>query len=129
MQESWTLNALLLKLTEIWKRQQNFFVKKGIAKAAKKADRVAAEGLTGIAVNGNVAAIVELNSETDFVAKNDQFVALVKETAELIASKKPATNEEALALETASGITLEAELVQATATIGEKNYFPSFCSN
>ena len=41
---------------------------KGIAKAAKKADRVAAEGLTGIAVNGNVAAIVELNSETDFVA-------------------------------------------------------------
>lgn len=99
---------------------------KGIAKAAKKADRVAAEGLTGIAVNGNVAAIVELNSETDFVAKNDQFVALVKETAELIASKKPATNEEALALETASGITLEAELVQATATIGEKITFRRF---
>ena len=99
---------------------------KGIAKAAKKADRVAAEGLTGIAVNGNVAAIVELNSETDFVAKNDQFIALVKETAELIASKKPATNEEALALETASGITLEAELVQATATIGEKITFRRF---
>ena len=65
---------------------------KGIAKAAKKADRVAAEGLTGIAVNGNVAALVELNSETDFVAKNDQFVALVKETAELLAASKPANS-------------------------------------
>ncbi|MFZ2768654.1 MAG: translation elongation factor Ts, partial [Lactococcus raffinolactis] len=48
---------------------------KGIAKAAKKADRVAAEGLTGVYVDGNVAALVEVNSETDFVAKNDQFVA------------------------------------------------------
>ena len=50
---------------------------KGIAKAAKKADRVAAEGLTGVYVDGNVAALVEVNSETDFVAKNDQFVSLV----------------------------------------------------
>ena len=46
---------------------------KGIAKAAKKADRVAAEGLTGVYVDGNVAALVEVNSETDFVAKNEQF--------------------------------------------------------
>ena len=99
---------------------------KGIAKAAKKADRVAAEGLTGIAVNGNVAALVELNSETDFVAKNDQFVALVKEAAELIAANKPANNEEALAIQTASGVTLEQELVQATATIGEKITFRRF---
>ena len=50
---------------------------KGMAKAAKKADRVAAEGLTGVSVDGSVAAAVEVNSETDFVAKNDQFVALV----------------------------------------------------
>lgn len=99
---------------------------KGIAKAAKKADRVAAEGLTGIATNGNVAALVELNSETDFVAKNDQFVALVKEAAELIAANKPANNEAALALETASGATLEEALVQATATIGEKITFRRF---
>ncbi|AYG01236.1 translation elongation factor Ts [Lactococcus allomyrinae] len=99
---------------------------KGIAKAAKKADRVAAEGLTGIAVDGNVAALVELNSETDFVAKNDQFVALVKETAELIAANKPANNEEALAIKTASGATLEESLVQATATIGEKITFRRF---
>lgn len=99
---------------------------KGIAKAAKKADRVAAEGLTGIAVDGNVAALVELNSETDFVAKNDQFVALVKETAELIAANKPVNNEEALAIKTASGATLEESLVQATATIGEKITFRRF---
>lgn len=99
---------------------------KGIAKAEKKADRIAAEGLTGIAVNGNTAALIELNSETDFVAKNEQFVAIVKETAELIAEKKPATNEEALALTTAEGISLEDSYTQATATIGEKISFRRF---
>ena len=56
---------------------------KGMAKAAKKADRVAAEGLTGVYVDGNVAAIVEVNAETDFVAKNAQFVDLVNETAKV----------------------------------------------
>ena len=99
---------------------------KGIAKAEKKADRIAAEGLTGIAVNGNTAALIELNSETDFVAKNEQFVAIVNETAELIAEKKPATNEEALALTTAEGISLEDSYTQATATIGEKISFRRF---
>ncbi|MGT2666725.1 translation elongation factor Ts [Streptococcus rifensis] len=99
---------------------------KGMAKAAKKADRVAAEGLTGVFVEGNVAAVVEVNSETDFVAKNDQFVALVKEAAEVIAKGKPANNEEALALTTASGETLEAAFVSATATIGEKISFRRF---
>lgn len=99
---------------------------KGIAKAEKKADRIAAEGLTGIAVNGNTAALIELNSETDFVAKNEQFVAIVKETAELIAEKKPATNEEALALTTAEGISLEDSYTQATVTIGEKISFRRF---
>ena len=100
---------------------------KGMAKAAKKADRVAAEGLTGVYVNGNVAAVVEVNAETDFVAKNAQFVELVNETAKVIAEGKPANNEEALALtmpsgETleAAGETLEAAYVTATATIGEK---------
>ena len=56
---------------------------KGMAKAAKKADRVAAEGLTGVYVDGNVAAIVEVNAETDFVAKNAQFVDLVNEKLKL----------------------------------------------
>ncbi|MGT2784682.1 translation elongation factor Ts [Streptococcus merionis] len=99
---------------------------KGMAKAAKKADRVAAEGLTGVFVEGNTAAVVEVNSETDFVAKNDQFVALVKEAAEVIAKGKPASNEEALALTVASGETLEAAFVTATATIGEKISFRRF---
>ena len=55
---------------------------KGMAKAAKKADRVAAEGLTGVYVNGNVAAVVEVNAETDFVAKNEKFQAYVAQVAE-----------------------------------------------
>ena len=96
---------------------------KGMAKAAKKADRVAAEGLTGVYVNGNVAAVVEVNAETDFVAKNAQFVELVNETAKVIAEGKPANNEEALALTMPSGETLEAAYVSATATIGEKISF------
>jgi len=99
---------------------------KGMAKAAKKADRVAAEGLTGVYVDGNVAAVVEVNAETDFVAKNAQFVELVNETAKVIAQGKPANNEEALALTMPSGETLEAAYVSATATIGEKISFRRF---
>ncbi len=99
---------------------------KGMAKAAKKADRVAAEGLTGVYVAGNVAAVVEVNAETDFVAKNAQFVELVDETAKVIAENKPANNEEALALTMPSGETLEAAYVNATATIGEKISFRRF---
>ncbi|WEV60636.1 translation elongation factor Ts [Streptococcaceae bacterium ESL0729] len=99
---------------------------KGMAKAAKKADRVAAEGLTGVYVDGNVAAVVEINSETDFVAKNDQFVTLVNETAKVIAEGRPADNEAAMALKMANGETLEEAYVNATATIGEKISFRRF---
>ena len=98
-----------------------------MAKAAKKADRVAAEGLTGVYVNGNVAAVIEVNAETDFVAKNAQFVELVNTTAKVIAEGKPANNEEALALTMPSGETLEAAYVSATATIWRKNLIPSLC--
>ena len=55
----------------------DFLREKGLAKAAKKADRIAAEGVTATYVDGNTAALIELNSETDFVAKNDKFQALV----------------------------------------------------
>ncbi|MBJ8326450.1 translation elongation factor Ts [Streptococcus pacificus] len=103
-----------------------FLREKGMAKAAKKASRVAAEGLTGVYVNGNVAALVEVNSETDFVAKNDQFVSLVNETAQIIGDNKPANNEEALKLTVASGETLEEAYIKATATIGEKISFRRF---
>lgn len=97
-----------------------------MAKAAKKADRVAAEGLTGVYVDGNVAAVVEVNAETDFVAKNAQFVELVNTTAKVIAEGKPADNEAALKLAMPSGETLEEAYVNATATIGE-NLIPSLC--
>ena len=99
---------------------------KGMAKAAKKADRVAAEGLTGVYVAGNFAAVVEVNAETDFVAKNAQFVDLVNETAKVIAEGKPANNEEALALTMSSGETLEAAYVNASVIIGEKISFRRF---
>lgn len=99
---------------------------KGMAKAAKKADRVAAEGLTGVFVDGNVAAVVEVNAETDFVAKNAQFIELVNETAKALAAAKPANNEEALKVTLASGETLEDAYVNATATIGEKISFRRF---
>ena len=96
-----------------------FLREKGMANAAKKADRVAAEGLTEIHVDGNFATVIEINSETDFVAKNDQFVALVTDTAKLIGTARPADLAAALALPTAEG-TLADTLVSATATIGEK---------
>lgn len=99
---------------------------RGVAKAAKKADRIAAEGLTGISVDGNVAALVEINSETDFVAKNAQFVDLVKATADVIVANQPADNEAALKLTLASGETLEEAFVAATSTIGEKISFRRF---
>lgn len=97
-----------------------FLRDKGMAKAAKKADRVAAEGLTGIYVDGNTAAITEVNSETDFVSQNDKFVKLVNEATKTIAEGKPADMKAAEELKMADGITLGQSFVDATATIGEK---------
>lgn len=91
----------------------------GIAKAAKKADRIAAEGLSYIEVKGNKAVILEINSETDFVAKNEKFVALVKNVADAILAAEPKTLEEALQVETQGG-TVEAVINEGIATIGEK---------
>ena len=91
----------------------------GIAKAAKKADRIAAEGLSHIEVKDNKAVILEINSETDFVAKNEKFVALVKNVAEAILAAEPKTLEEALQVE-AQGGTVEAVINEGIATIGEK---------
>ena len=93
---------------------------KGIAKAAKKASRIAAEGLGKVVVNGNNAILVEMNSETDFVAKNEQFLAVLDTVANTILAAKPATVEEALTLTTANGGTINDLIVDATATIGEK---------
>ena len=92
---------------------------KGISKSVKKANRIAAEGLTKAVVNGNVACVVEINAETDFVAKNEQFLKLVDNVANTIAASDVKTNEEALAL-VCEGKTLNDMFIDATATIGEK---------
>ena len=70
----------------------------GLAKAAKKEGRIAAEGLSRILIDGNRAVMVEINSETDFVAKNEQFLALLGETAQTLLNGNAKTVEEALAL-------------------------------
>ncbi|MFT9266855.1 translation elongation factor Ts [Oenococcus sp.] len=92
---------------------------RGVAKAAKKADRVAAEGMTYVAEEDNRSAIVELNSETDFVASNDQFLALLHTVAATILKNKPADLKTALALPLNGG-TLNDEIVQTSAHTGEK---------
>ena len=92
---------------------------KGIAKSIKKASRIAAEGLSKAIVDGNKAALVEINSETDFVAKNEQFLNLVDKATKTILAANPADNDAALALPV-DGKTLNDLFVEATATIGEK---------
>ncbi len=92
---------------------------KGISKAAKKADRIAAEGLSAILVDGNDAVIVEVNSETDFVAKNEEFQDMVKTILETIIKSEVKEVEEALELETKEG-TINDLIVSKTAKIGEK---------
>ena len=87
---------------------------KGIAKAAKKADRIAAEGLCDVAFGNNVAYLYELNSETDFVAKNEKFITLLKQIGEICVANNCQSAEEALK----AGA--EELVVAATATIGEK---------
>ena len=94
---------------------------KGLATAAKKESRIAAEGIVDILVKGNVAAIIEVNTETDFVAKNESFKAFVKDLLETIIDKKPA-DVEALMATTCAGTatTVDAALVEKIAVIGEK---------
>jgi elongation factor Ts len=92
--------------------------KKGLASAAKKSGRVAAEGLVAVAVNGTSAAVVEINSETDFVARNDKFQAIVEESAVLALAAKG--DVEALKNQkSANGKTVTELLTDAIATIGE----------
>ena len=103
----------------------NWLREKGISKAAKKAERIAAEGLAAIYTEGNVAAIIEVNSETDFVAKNSEFVSMVDTILRAIVKNNPKTNEEVLALET-DGISINELIVEKTAKIGEKLSFRRF---
>ncbi len=91
---------------------------KGLAAAAKKAGRTAAEGLVGVAVQGKKGAVVEVNSETDFVAKNEQFQEFVRTVAEL-ALTGSGTVEGLLAAEWPAGGSVQEKLTGNIATIGE----------
>ncbi len=99
---------------------------KGIAKAAKKESRIAAEGLTVALENGNEAIIFEVNCETDFVTKNEKFIALVNELKETLISNSCKTTEEALEVKLSDGKTISERIVEETATIGEKISFRRF---
>ncbi|CDE26604.1 MAG TPA: elongation factor Ts [Acholeplasmatales bacterium] len=97
----------------VWLRE------KGIAKAEKKASRVAAEGLCSYVIDGNDCVLFELNSETDFVAKNDKFLALLDKVGQIISASDATNTEEALNI-TVEGKTLENIILEDSAVIGEK---------
>lgn len=97
----------------------DYLREKGIAKAAKKAGRIASEGVVAAASDGKTACIVEINSETDFVAKNENFLALVKKIAEHIVACKPA-DMDALNASQMDGKTVAEVMTEAVASIGEK---------
>lgn len=94
--------------------------KTGLSSSEKKADRIAAEGSAYVHVEGNEAIIVEVNAETDFVAKNEGFQTLVKELAEHLLAVKPASIEEAQESKLENGHTVSEHISNAVAKIGEK---------
>ncbi|WAA13577.1 translation elongation factor Ts [Fervidibacillus halotolerans] len=98
----------------------DYLREKGIAKAAKKADRIAAEGTTFILTEGNDAVILEVNSETDFVAKNDSFINLVKDLSSHLLKAKPSSVDEALKQTMDNGSIVSEFINAAIAKIGEK---------
>ena len=103
----------------------NWLREKGISKAAKKQTRIAAEGLAFAKIEGNKAIIVEVNSETDFVAKNEEFKTLVNDIATNVLANDAKDMESALAIET-NGKKLEEIITEKVATIGEKLSFRRF---
>ena len=98
---------------------------KGISKAAKKAERIAAEGLAAILIKDNKAAIIEMNSETDFVAKNSEFKELVDTVLEAIITNEVETNEDVLNVKVGNE-TVNDIIIAKTAKIGEKLSFRRF---
>ena len=98
---------------------------KGISKAAKKASRIAAEGLTKAVEKGNKAAIIEINSETDFVAKNETFISFVEALANTLVESDVTTLEEANELKI-DNETVADTIISLTAKIGEKISFRRF---
>ena len=104
---------------DLKKAEELLRIKSG-AKASKAASRVAAEGVIGawLAADGKVGALVELNSETDFVAKNEDFVAFAKTLAELVATRDPANVDELVSIDTIGG-KVEARRQALVQKIGE----------
>ncbi len=98
----------------------DFLREKGLSSAAKKGDRIAAEGMTAVMANGNEAVILEVNAETDFVAKNEMFQELVQQLAEHLLAEKPADVEAALASTMSNGSNVQDHISNAIAKIGEK---------
>ncbi|MCO4341295.1 translation elongation factor Ts [Staphylococcus agnetis] len=98
----------------------DYLREKGIAKAAKKADRIAAEGITHVEVKANDAVIVEINSETDFVARNEGFQQLVKEIANQILETKAESVEALNETTLPNGKKVSEHMNEAISTIGEK---------
>ncbi len=98
----------------------DYLREKGIAKAAKKADRIAAEGLVHVETKGNDAVIVEINSETDFVARNEGFQELVKEIANQVLDTKAETVEDLMETTLPNGKSVDERIKEAISTIGEK---------
>lgn len=107
------------------KKATEWLREKGIAKAAKKAGRIAAEGLSTVKIDGNKAVILEINCETDFVAKNEKFLKFMDDVASILLNSNAKTNEEALELSCSCG-TLNDYVTSMTATIGEKISFRRF---
>lgn len=97
----------------------NYLRQKGIAKAAKKAGNIAAEGVVATATEGNTAALVEVNSQTDFAAKNEDFQAFVKQVAQTALKNKTKTIDELLTADL-DGRTVADAATELTAKIGEK---------
>ena len=93
--------------------------KRGIAKAVKKASVVAAEGLCSYAIKGNKVVLFELNSQTDFVAQNAKFIALLDKVGEILVNSNATDDASALQVE-AEGKNLETIILEASGVIGEK---------
>ena len=97
----------------------DYLREKGIAKAAKKESRIAAEGLANVYISGNKAVILEVNSETDFVSKNEEFTSMLDTIGNTILNSNAKTVEEALELPCEDG-TIKDLIIAKTAKIGEK---------
>ena len=97
----------------------DYLREKGIAKAAKKESRIAAEGLANVYISGNKAVILEVNSETDFVSKNEEFTSMLDTIGNTILNSNAKTVEEALELPCEEG-TIKDLIIAKTAKIGEK---------